>query len=264
MPYLVIVLWGEMRRQSDLARAYAVNLVTDQVLFILIFFLLSGLSNLVTDGNFDQAARLAFLVGFLTWRVGAGAMEEMVESLADDAEWGTLEQVWLGSRSPTLVVLARSFNLILYYSLRITLMGSIILLLLRVSVFWSPGALLIYALTLLGMVGVGLALSGLHLVYKNVQFLGNAVGFALFFVTGVISSFEGVPGLYLLSRCLPLAAGIDLLRAMLAYDVSLPAVIASPVFKGLLLNSFVYLALGLAVWAWARRRAASDGSLAHY
>lgn len=259
-----ISLRAELRRQSTLTRTYLVNLVADQALFILIFFLLSGLSDLVTRGNFDQAARLAFLVGYLTWRVGAGAMEDMVESLADDAEWGTLEQVWLAGRSPTLVILARSLNLVLYYSLRVALMGGIILLLLRAPVFWPLGVLLIYGLTLLGMVGVGLILSGLHLVYKNVQFLGNAVGFTLFFVTGALTSLERSPGLYLLSRWLPLATGIDILRAMIVSGASLLSTITSTAFVSLLLNSSAYLIIGLLVWAWARRRAASDGSLAHY
>jgi hypothetical protein len=35
--------------------------------------------------------------GFLTWQVAGGCMIRTACSFSEDAQWGTLEQVWLGA-----------------------------------------------------------------------------------------------------------------------------------------------------------------------
>lgn len=255
---------AELMKKVRLERSYWVSLVADQLLFIFGFLIIAGLFDLVTGGHFDRWARLSSLVGYLTWRVAGGCMVETAVTVAADAEYGTLEQVWSSGAPPAAILLARSVIIVAYYTLRVLIMAAIIMPLLRIPVPFAPGALIVYLLTLVGAFGLAFAIAGLHLVLKNVEAIAMPLATALLFFTGALSSLEGVPGLYTVSRFLPLSTGIDLLRAMLVAGQPLGQVMAAPEFVWLLVNTAVYLTAGLAVFHRAQRHARVTGSLGHY
>jgi ABC-type multidrug transport system permease subunit len=257
---------AEIRRTAFIARAYLPNLIGDQVLFVLGFVFVTGLFEVTTDGRYTPAAILASMIGWLTWRVAAGCMADTANAVAQDAQTGTLEHIWLSGNSPLLILFARSLTLTGYYSLRVLIMAAII-----VPVFSLPisthasswaGAFLVFSLTLTGAFGLVFIITGLHLMYKNVSTITYALATSLLFLTGAIVSFEGIPILYIFSRFLPLSAGIDLLRDLLIAGQSPPML--SQDFLMLLGNTAVYLTLGWFVLSWAQKRALLDGSLAHY
>ena len=89
---------GGCLRPSDLtenAILHPLELVADQVFFILGFLILMGLFEVATGGQYTAEAKMASLIGYLVWRVAGGLMAELSASVANDAQWGTLEQVWL-------------------------------------------------------------------------------------------------------------------------------------------------------------------------
>jgi ABC-2 type transport system permease protein len=210
---------------------------------------------------------MASLIGYLVWRVAAGLMAELSDSVADDAQWGTLEQVWL-SGLPAAILFARSGVLILYYTVRSLIMGAIILLVLRIPLTFTladmPGAVLIYLLTLVSPFGLALVLSGLHLAFKNVNAITQPLATVLLFLTGAVVPLTGLPVLYLVSRFLPLSIGVELLRDLLVENVAFTSILVSWSFVALLINSGLYLGAGLLTLHWARQKALDDGSLAHY
>jgi len=258
----------ELRREWLLSKSYWLELVADQLFFILGFLILTGLFDVATGGEYSSTAQLAALIGYLVWRVAAGCMAEVTDSVADDAQWGTLEQVWLsGTRFPLLLT-ARGTALVFYYTIRSLIMAVIILLILRPPLTFTladlPGALLLYGLTLLSPFGLALLLSGLHLAFKNVSAITQPLATILLFLTGALTPLDGIPLLYPLSRLLPLSVGIDLLRDFLVDGVPLATILTSWRFVALLINIALYLGAGLLTLYWARQRALADGSLAHY
>ncbi len=258
------LMTAEWRKRILFARSYWVSLVADQVLFIIGFLLIAGLFDLVAGGNFDRWGRLSSLIGYLTWRVAGGCMVETVGSLADDARYGTLEQVLGSGSSLGAILLARGVVIIIYYTLRVLLMAVVIMPVLRIPLLWSPGGVWIYLLTLPGIFGLAFALGGLHLVVKNVSAIVMPLGTALLFLTGAMAPLQGISGLYEVSRFLPLSIGIDLMRGMMVNGQQWEQVWRSPAFIALLLNSGVYLGVGWWVLQWAQRQARRVGSLAHY
>src|SRR5690606_35232906 len=90
-----IELWREIR----LARSYLVDSVADQVLYTLGFLLLSGIFQLVAQGDYRASAQLDLLVGYLTWRVADSTLLSLSRLATTDAQWGTSEQLWLISLS---------------------------------------------------------------------------------------------------------------------------------------------------------------------
>jgi ABC-2 type transport system permease protein len=268
MAHMLNLIRIEVRREWLLSKSYWLELVADQLFFILGFLILTGLFEVATDGQYTQSAQMAALIGYLVWRVAGGCMADVTHSVAADAEWGTLEQVWLSGATLVTVLWARSSSFILYYSLRVLVIGTVIGLILRIPITFEatdvPGGLLLYGLTLIGAIGLALLLSGLHLAFKNVSAITQPLATILLFLTGALTPLDEIPVLYSISRILPLSIGIDLLRDLLVDGIPLRLILVSASFVALLVNSALYLGAGLLALYWARQKALSDGSLAHY
>ncbi len=264
MGHSLTLIQAEFRKTTFLLRSYGVQLVADQVFLIFTFLLVTGILELVTSGNYSKDEQLASLTGFLIWRVAAGIMADVTTSVANDAQWGTLEQLHLGKSHLWMILAARGVTQLFYYSLRVLLVAVIMILFLGLPIRFTPGSLVIYGLTCVSPFGLTLALVGLHLVYKNISTLIGAFATILLFLTGCMSPLQGIPVLFEVSRFLPLSIGVDLFRQMVVDEQSLVAVVSSVEFLGLLVNSFVYLLVGILVLNWARKKAFAAGSLAHY
>jgi ABC-2 type transport system permease protein len=272
MGNILRIVVAEARRELLRARAYWLEVLADQVLFTLGFLLLSGLFYLVAEGEYGDRARLASLVGFVIWRVADGCILRTVDSLSDDAQAGTLEQIWLSGVSPQLVLLARSVAILLYHGARGLLLAAVIMLLLQITPAFPSGAaagtiaagFLVFLLTQAGAFGVAFMIAGLHLAYKNVAALTLAVSTALLFLTGALAPLEGAPVLTAVSRALPLTLGIELSRQLAAGEATWTQLWQQPDFYWLLVNTAFYGLLGWLVMGWGQRLARRDGSLAHY
>jgi len=258
----------EFRREWLLSKSYQMELVADQLFFILGFLILIGLFEVATNGQYTAEAKMASLIGYLVWRVAGGLMAELSASVANDAQWGTLEQVWLSGLSLAEILFVRSCVLVFYYTVRSLIMGVIILLILRIPLTFTladiPGAVLLYGLTLVSPFGLALILSGLHLAFKNVSAITQPLATVLLFLTGAVAPLAGLPILFIVSRFLPLSIGIELLRDLLIGGVPFATILGSGPFVALLINSGLYLGAGLLTYHWARQKALDDGSLAHY
>ena len=89
------VFWAEIRRERHRLRTYSVEFAAAQALLILGFVFLSGLFTLVASGQYSSEARLLSLIGYFTWLVADGSFMRIVQSYAEEASWGTLEQAWI-------------------------------------------------------------------------------------------------------------------------------------------------------------------------
>jgi len=255
---------AELRREVYLARTYRVDFLADQALYTVGFLLLSGLFYLVAGGEYSRPEILGLLVGYLTWRVADGTLLRLVRSTANDAQWGTLEQLVLGPQGFGRLQVGRALAAFVYHTARALLIAVIAIPMLRLSPVLLPGEVLLFLLTQIGAWGVGFLLVGLHLVTKNVAAITIGMSTALLFLTGALAPLSEGTMLYTLAQFLPLTTGIALLRQMLVDGTALSTLTAQPPFYWLLANSTAYLLAGLAVLGWGERNARRQGSLAHY
>jgi len=252
--------WRELRRM----RAYPFDFLADQTLFLIGFLLLSGLFQVVAEGDYTKEAQLASLVGFLTWRAADGCLLRTVNGLTDDAQWGTLEQVWLSGLLPRLIFIARSIVIFISYVIRVLIIAVILIILLGLSPHYPFGVALVFFFTQIGVFGVAYMIVGFHLVYKSVAAMTMAFSTALLFVTGALAPLSEGTILYSVSRFLPLAAGISLLQEMIVFGTSFEKIVEDPNFYWLLATTFAYGIAGWVVMGWGQRIARRHGSLAHY
>ena len=264
MSQFIQLITAEWHKQWRIARSYWVTLLADQLFFILGFLIVAGLFDLISEGNFDGWARLSALIGYLTWRVAGGCMVEVSGSVAVDARYGTLEQIWLSHYPAATILFTRGVALILFYTLRTLGMALIIMPLLHIPLPFVPAVLPVYLLTMLGVQGVSFGLASLQLIFKNVSPIVMPLATTLLFLTGALVPLDGIPILYPLSQFLPLSGGIELMRALAVDNATLAQIVSRPQFGWFLLNTTGYVIAGLLLLRWAQKRAVTEGTLAHY
>lgn len=262
---MITVIFSELHKQVCLLKSYYAYTIINQILYIVSFILLSGLFNIVTDGNFKNEEKISFLVGYITWWIAGQCIMEISSATSQDARWGTLEQIYVSGIPSTTLVFARGLVFVFYYSLQGLMMGLIIFLVYRLPFPALKLSLLIpYLLTLLGAVGLSFAFTGLHIVFKNIAVLSDAISFLFFFVSGASSPVAQNTTMYTLSRLLPLSSGIDVMRVMILDKVYITSFTIRGEVGLLIANTAIYFCVGIILLDWGFKRARLNGSLGHY
>lgn len=198
------------------------------------------------------------IVGFFLFTAAIVAYSGLSWNVTREAQWGTLEQLFMSPLGFGTVVSMKVVVNVLYSIVWATFVLALMLLTTRQPLsldVLTVGPLLV--LSLASAVGVGFAFGGLALLYKRIE---NA--FQL--VQWVFIGFIGAPvGSYELLGWLPLAQGSYLLRRAMEDGVRIWE------FSGaelgvLVATSVGYLLAGYLLFDRAQRRARRKGVLGHY
>jgi ABC-2 type transport system permease protein len=256
------VLGAEIKRSVRLTRSYWAEYVSDFVLYALGFLLLIAVFRAAAV-EYGPEGTLSSLLGYVTWKICASVLARIALNVSDDARAGTLEQAFITGTPPWFLYLSRSMGITLDYGLRGILLGAILALILGILRPVPMLAVGVFLLSLIGALGVGFALAGLVLVYKQVRGVVNLVWQALVFFTGALAPIYH-PVLSIVSKVLPLTWGIDSLRAIFLGNADLASLWQQGLLVGLLINTAVYVTLGVLLFTWGEQRARMLGVLAHY
>jgi ABC-2 type transport system permease protein len=259
---LLTIVWAELRRTFHLARSYWLEYVSDFVLYAVGFLMLLVAFYAASD-HFGPEECLRSLIGYVTWVVCATIMSAIARVAVEESRTGTLEQLFLSRLHPGLVLLIRTIGFILNYGIRGSLLGIVLAIVLGVFQPVSPLAVLVFMMTIAGACGLGFALAGLALVYKQVEKVVSPIWQMLVFFSGALVPLTH-PGLALVAKALPISWGVAGLRAIVLEGATVTSLWQRGELFGLLLNTMFYVVLGAALFTWGQRRARILGVLAHY
>lgn len=231
----------------------ATNLLTIYVFFALLFF---GGRAVAPQAITDSLTGI--IVGFFLLLMATVAYSDLSWELIREAQWGTLEQLYMSPLGFRRVVLLKTaVNLLVAFAFGVVLLG---LMLLTTGERLALDPLTVVPLGLLAMgpaVGVGFLLGGLALLFKRVENVFQIVQFA--FVGLVAAPVEAYPAL----KLLPLSLGAALLRSAMGQGVRLWALPTGDLAL-LVVKSVAYVALGYVVFGRLARRARDGGKLGKY
>lgn len=201
----------------------------------------------------------AIVIGYVLWTLALFIMGDIAGGLQNEAQTGTLEQIFLSPFGAPRVFLVRAIaNLTLQVLINITIL--LIIMALTGSQLAFPITLIFPFLSvLMGAYGIAFTMGSLALLLKRVQQLLGIIQFVLLFLLSVpIEDWQGSASL--LSWVLPMTPGAGLLRDVMARGQDLNwGVLAIA-----LLNGSIYFALGLGLFAWAERETKRRGKLGGY
>ena len=257
------MLKADFLRAFRLMRSYWINYLGDIVLYALGFGLIMALYVVAVDG--DRAKLfLSTLIGYLIWKVGASVMAEVAEISIKETRTGTLEQLVITGRSTIAIFLSRSTIAVVEHLLRAGIIAMILLSISGYSLRISPVEMLILGITIAGAVGLGLALAGLVVVFKQVGALVNFTWQMLIFFSGALAPFQEGSVFQSIAQFLPLSWGIAATRSLAIDGLSFPDLMQNGQFLGLVINTAAYLFVGIVVFRWEIDTAKNRGELAHY
>lgn len=229
------------------------GLLTMYVFFAMIFF---GGQAIAAEAIADNLEGL--IIGFFLWTMAWVAFSDLTWNLTREAQWGTLEQLYMTIHGFEVVMLVKSVVNVLLSFLR----GAIILVLMMLTTrtLLNVDVLTIVPLVAVGLfsvVGVGFVFGGLAIIYKRIESVFQILSF------GLIAVIAAPAGSQPLLKLLPLTQCSYLLRRAMEDGVRLWEF--APAELGVLVaNSAVYLLLGVGFFRLAQRRARKLGVMGHY
>ena len=236
---------------------YPVNAALGLFMGVFFFGLMFYGGTLVAGQAIEDSIE-GLVVGYFLWTLSLGAYSGITNDVRSEASWGTLERHYTTPFGFGPVILAKSVAIVF----RTFLTSSVVL---AVMLLMTGTTLELHLLTVIPVatlaiataLGLGLAMGGLSVLYKQV---GNVVNVLQFAFVGLISA----PAFDLpWAKFLPLAQGSALLQRAMTDGVRLWEF--DPLALGILVGAAAfYLGAGYLAFGLATRRARRLGVLGDY
>lgn len=262
MSYMLPIVFNETHKRLLLLWNYKFNIITQFVTIILLFV---GAVFFVQGGQFDPGQMPALLLGYVIWFYARIVIMSTSSDLMSEAQAGTLEQMYMSPVNTDFLLMGRVMAMLVSTTILVLLPAIGLILFFHINIPLHPDALLALLLTLIGLFGFSLALSGAALVFKQVEALSDLVQNALLFLTGSLIPVSRFPEwLALISKALPITQGIIVIRSMLLNGETLASTWADGSLIWLTIHAIIYVSIGLLIFRWGERIAKQQGSLGQY
>lgn len=214
----------------------------------------------VAGPGFQLGDRLdSIIVGYVLWSLVTFILFNVAGTLQNEAQTGTLEQLFITPYGASRVFLTRAIADLL---IQLVLIASILTLIMTLTgryLAFPPVLIFPLVSVVMGAYGMSFAIGSLALVLKRIQQLLGIFQFALLFLLTVPSE-TWTGSMKILGLLLPMTTGAGLLRDLMARQQPLNLTQLS--FA--LLNGAVYFGLGLLLFRWAERETKRRGRLGGY
>lgn len=254
----------ELRRYLKRLWSYRMDTVGDFLTWLVTFPILMVLfQGVSTEFGVDDQARS--LIGFLLWTLCIGMLSTTVRELSQEMREGTLEPLLLAPVAPVLLVSLRVFVVFVYRALYTFVLGTALMLFLRLPFHLSSESIVLLMLTAGGAFGVSLCAGGLVLVYKSGSSLIGVISLLAVLATGALVPLNSLGmGFTLLKVGLPITWGIDAIRHSLIDGGTWRTFWLDGTWVGLTFQSLAFLVMGIVVFLWGLNRARTAGTLGSY
>ncbi|MBZ6496165.1 ABC transporter [Natrinema longum] len=252
------LLIAVFEKQLILLKRYWLNTVLMlfgvYLMFAMVFF-----GGQTVGGNSIDSALDTVVIGFFLFLAASAAYFDVARSIMQEAQWGTLEQLYMSPFGIGHVLGVKTvFNIVVSIGLAIGLLGLMLVTTGRSLTVDLVTIVPLLVMTILPAVGIGYFIAGLSLLYKRIENVQQLLQFGF---VGLIAAPGAVQGPILVF--LPLSFGSDLLmRAMTdgtrLWEFSLLELTA------LVGSSVGYLVVGYVIFGRFVERTRKRGIMGHY
>lgn len=253
-----VVLGANARKVVIELRRYLMNTISLVVTFYVIFLaMFLGITVVGDPATVDANLRYA-IVGNAFWLLLLLGINSMGWEVTTEATRGTLEQLAMSPVGMRWILLARMIGtLAVYLVITVAMLMLTMLTAGQWLAFDVPLLLTILAPTMLGVLGIGFAVAGLAMIFKQISAFLQVSQFV--FLGMAFVPLATAPYLELA----PIVKGIDMVRAAMIDGAGF-AQFGMRDWSSLLLSGAVYFGLGLLAYHAAERRAITRGLLGQY
>jgi len=258
----LLAIFNETYKRLLVMWDYKFNVLTQLVTIGLIFI---GATYFIGGGQFNPSQVTSIFLGYIVWFYARIVIMNTSADLINEAEGGTLEQMYMTPTRTELLVLGRMLATLISTSIMVLLTALALIFILGIHFPLRWDGLLVLLLTLAGLLGFTLILGGAALVFKQVDALADLMQNALLFLTGSLLPVSHFPNwLADIAKTLPITQGIIVLRNIELNGQSLATTWANGSLLWLIVHSAIYLSTGWIIFKWCERIAKRQGSLSQY
>lgn len=262
MKTVVLIICNETYKRLLILWDYKLNIAAQLLTLSLIFI---GASYFLGKGHFDASRLPAMMLGYIVYFYARVIILSTGADLISEASAGTLEQIYMSPIAAAWLLLGRMLALLISTTILALIPASGLVLLLHITIPLRWEGLPVLGLALAGLFGFTLVLTGLGLVFKQIDSVADLTQNLLLFMTGSFVPVSLFPGwLEAIARTLPTTQGIIVLRDVMLQGQSLSTTWASGELGWLMLNSSLYLCGGWLIFKLCERYAKRQGSLGQY
>lgn len=262
----LIFLKAEVKRSLLMLTRYKIHTITNFIVVYMLFMgIFYGIKFLSPGNQIFGASAGGMIVGYIMWVYVLQGLD-VGYSLANEATLGILEQIYMSPVGPLFILFSKAVanaieGLFFYIPLLILLPLSTNI---KLNIPFIP-IIIVFILTLMGIYGFGYIFGGLNLIYKKLGPIQQILQFVFLLFAGVLVPIENLPrGLQVFAYSLPLTQGIRCMRMLMVDNLSFMAIVQSGEITKLILNSGIYLLVGMISYLIADRFVRSRGGLAQY
>ncbi|NEU56672.1 ABC transporter permease [Halorussus sp. MSC15.2] len=260
--HLYLFTRASLFKSLILMRRYLFNTVAQIVSMYMLFAVMFFGGQQVAGAAITESID-GIIVGYFLWMLIMSAYSSIAGNITNEAQWGTLEQLYMSPLGFDRVVGVKT---VVNVAVSLLVSTTLLVLMLATMEVVSGGVALsldpltvvpIVVLTLAPAVGLGYIFGGLALLYKRVESAFQLMQFA--FVGLVAAPVEQFP----LFKFAPFSLGSYLLREAMGQQKSLLELPAADL--GLLVAvGVVYLGIGYGAFRFVQRTARERGVLGEY
>jgi ABC-2 type transport system permease protein len=269
------ILHAEFYKFKGMFKRYYIDSLAEIVSYLILFV---GLSFTILNNHLStENALFQLIIGIFIWYVGINAIAVFTFILQEEMQLGTLEQIFLTRTSLTKMLCGRAFATFLFDSIGGIVLSCTTIIVVNifsnsislsdfiiVNVSWV-GVLLVLVLTMIGIYGFAFILAGLSIVYKRISAITVILNYIFLFFTGITLTGNTLPPvLDIVSKILPITWGITNLQNLVIGHSTIQDLVGSNIFLYLVMNSAIYLTVGLFIFKLMLKVSKKDGSLGHY
>lgn len=248
---------ASFRKRLALLVRYPVNtlsqLGTVVVYFVILFYAGQTLAPTAMSESLS-----GLIVGYLLWTVSLVAYSGLSWSVTREAQWGTLEQLFMSPLGFGAVMIIKTLVKLIEALLWGVVTLAVMLFVTGRSLALDPFTVLpIGVLAVAPAVGIGFVFGGLAIRFKRIENAFQLVQFV--FIALIAAPLSSYPFL----QWLPLAQGSYLLQRSMADGVSITAMSLGELAV-LVVTAVGYLFAGYAVFQYCQRWARREGLMGHY
>ncbi len=259
---MVSTIFNETYKGLLILWDYKFNLLIEWFSFIFIFV---GIMFFVGQGQITNEQVASTVLGFIVTFYAMNAIGNMSWNLMEEAQTGTLEQLYMSPMPTQLIVLGRSLASLVSTTIQMLFTITIIFVLFQLQLPLTWQMIPVLLITIIGLLGFGYVVGGLTLVFKHVGPLANILQNMLLIANGTFLPVSMMPA-WLASTVVlfPSTFGIILLRRVVLDGDSLAVLWVDGSLLWLSVHSVVFFIGGWLVFAFCENIARRQGSLGQY
>ncbi|MGE6257913.1 ABC transporter permease [Heyndrickxia sporothermodurans] len=255
---LLYLFKANFRREYIYLKRYLPNTISELITFYAIFLFLFFGIQIVGDPSTIETNVQNTIVNYLFWFLAMSVMQGIGWSIMNEAQLGTLEQLYMSPMGAWKILLSRIVSTTILQLVMIVILLYVSML--TTNTWLNIDVLSIFPVlifTLISMIGVSFMIAGLAIIIKQINSFLQIFQFILMGIT--FAPLSSMPYL----TVLPVVKGVDLSRSIMIHHSTLADFSLGDYFS-LIMNSIVYLLLGIFAFKRCERIAMTKGVLGQH